>query len=140
MVIATVCSCQRCGRIEGWKRVQDASGKLQGLSLCVHVKGPVRLLPPPLEVNSRPPTSHHHIIKFFFLLLYSHTHTHPLMENVVMEGVLESVVMECCVLSLSVGCNTHYFYCVYGLHWHIIQGDYITVLNYSVWVFRCHDV
>ena len=38
-----------------------------------------------------------------------------LMENVVMEGVLESVVMECCVLSLSVGCNTHYFYCVYGL-------------------------
>ena len=25
-----VSSSQRCGRIEGWKRVQDASGKLQG--------------------------------------------------------------------------------------------------------------
>ena len=27
-----VCVCmQRCGQIDGWKRVKDASGKLQGI-------------------------------------------------------------------------------------------------------------
>ena len=30
---------QRCGRIEGWKRVQDASGKLQG-DLIIYLPGP----------------------------------------------------------------------------------------------------
>lgn len=31
------CFVQRCGTIVGWKRVQDASGKLQGMHFSIHI-------------------------------------------------------------------------------------------------------